>query len=320
VPHDLGDPCDEPWVRVNSYNIHDVSQWRDLNLKLVLQVWRDAVWVDPTESRRLVSRSLPTLRAVMATALKWDEDGDGLIENSGKPDQTFDSWVMTGPSAYCGGLWLAALACMQDLCEIELEGSGGEWGSKLARAQNAYNSKLWAGDCFKFDSSDRGEKVIMADQLAGYWYRKIARKRGLIEKDKVATSLRTIYKHNVQQFCNGKMGAVNGWIKDGGIDHSTVQSEEMWTGVTYGLAGLMISEGLLDEGLRTAEGVYRTVYESIGLGFETPEALYEKKHYRSIGYMRPLSIWSLHIALRDRERNNDDDEEEEEKTKDSILI
>ena len=25
----------------------------------------------------------------------------------------------------------------------------------------------------------------MADQLAGYWYRKIARKRGLIEKDKV---------------------------------------------------------------------------------------------------------------------------------------
>ena len=29
----------------------------------------------------------------MATALKWDDDGDGLIENSGKPDQTFDSWV-----------------------------------------------------------------------------------------------------------------------------------------------------------------------------------------------------------------------------------
>merc|ERR1712112_559649 len=85
-----------------------------------------------------------------------------------------------------------------------------------------------------------------------------------------------------------------------GIDHSTVQSEEMWTGVSYGLAGLMISEGLLDEGFRTAEGVYRTVYETIGLGFETPEALYEKKHYRSIGYMRPLSIWSLQIALQTR--------------------
>jgi hypothetical protein len=30
------------------------------------------------------------------------------------------------------------------------------------------------------------------------------------------------------------------------------------------------------------------VYETIGLGFETPEALYETKHYRAIGYMRPL--------------------------------
>ena len=38
VPHDLGDPCEEPWRRANSYNIHDVSEWRDLPLKLVIQV------------------------------------------------------------------------------------------------------------------------------------------------------------------------------------------------------------------------------------------------------------------------------------------
>ena len=91
----------------------------------------------------------------------------------------------------------------------------------------------------------------------------------------------------------------------------------------------MISLGLTEQGLRTAEGVYRTVYENIGLGFETPEvgsqpvhhttrnlsanptvislpfslqALYEKKHYRAIGYMRPLSIWALNIAFRQREK------------------
>jgi hypothetical protein len=37
-------------------------------------------------------------------------------ENSGWPDQTFDSWVMSGASAYCGGLWVAALAAMDDMC------------------------------------------------------------------------------------------------------------------------------------------------------------------------------------------------------------
>ena len=72
----------------------------------------------------------------------------------------------------------------------------------------------------------------MADQLAGYWYRRLAGRRGLLEKDKVDTSLHTVYQNNVMKFCEGNMGAVNGWIEGGGIDHSTVQSEEMWTGVS----------------------------------------------------------------------------------------
>lgn len=60
VPHDLGDPDEEPFVLINSYPIHDVSgerkmffmhivtkfndihlEWRDLNIKFVLQVYRD---------------------------------------------------------------------------------------------------------------------------------------------------------------------------------------------------------------------------------------------------------------------------------------
>ena len=49
MPHDLGDPEDEPWVRVNSYNIHDVAEWRDLNLKMVLQV------IQPSMMPRILS-------------------------------------------------------------------------------------------------------------------------------------------------------------------------------------------------------------------------------------------------------------------------
>lgn len=53
---------------------------------------------------------------------------------------------------------------------------------------------------------------------------------------------------------------------------------------------------MIEEGFKTAEGIYRTVYEKIGMGFETPEALYISDHYRAIGYMRPLSIWSIYEA------------------------
>ena len=52
-------------------------------------------------------------------------------------------------------------------------------------------------------------------------------------------------------------GAVNGMLRTGGVDRSTVQSEEVWTGVTYALASLMIAEGLVTQGFKTAEGIYR---------------------------------------------------------------
>lgn len=32
---------DEPWLRVNAYVVHDTADWKDLNLKFVLQVYRD---------------------------------------------------------------------------------------------------------------------------------------------------------------------------------------------------------------------------------------------------------------------------------------
>lgn len=33
----------------------------------------------------------------METEMKFDKDGDGLIENSGYADQTYDGWIVTGP-------------------------------------------------------------------------------------------------------------------------------------------------------------------------------------------------------------------------------
>lgn len=53
----------------------------------------------------------------------------------------------------------------------------------------------------------------------------------------------------------------------------------------------------MEEGFKTAGGMYQSMRDSFGLAFDTPEALYAKKYYRSIGYMRPLSIWSMQIAI-----------------------
>ena len=42
-------------------------------------------------------------QAVVEKAVSWDRNGDGLIENSGFADQTFDAWVMAG-SRYVHGV------------------------------------------------------------------------------------------------------------------------------------------------------------------------------------------------------------------------
>lgn len=63
----------------------------------------------------------------------------------------------------------------------------------------------------------------------------------LFPKEHVQKALRTIYQNNVKNFCNGTMGAVNGFL-NGNMDEISIQSQEVWTGVTYDLAATMLFE------------------------------------------------------------------------------
>ena len=56
------------------------------------------------------------------------------------------------------------------------------------------------------------------------------------------SALATIFQNNVMKYKNGQQGAVNGFLPTGSIDYSCIQSEEMWTGVAYGLAALFLHE------------------------------------------------------------------------------
>ena len=84
---------------------------------------------------------------------------------------------------------------------------------------------------------------------------------------------------------------------DGAVDVTDMQSREVWSGVTYGLAALMLQEGLEEEGWRTAWGAYNVTYVTHGLWFRTPEAWYADGTYRASMYMRPQAIWAIEYAL-----------------------
>ena len=58
-----------------------------------------------------------------------------------------------------------------------------------------------------------------------------------------------------------------------------------------------------DRAWQIIEGMYTLLYNKLGLAFQTPEALFKKNVYRSLGYMRPLSIWSIQYALDELKQN-----------------
>jgi non-lysosomal glucosylceramidase len=302
VPHDLGGPDADPFYRPNRYHFQDVSTWKDLGPKFVLQVWRDAV-AEPIGGDTLIRDAFPTVEAVLLRLAEFDRDGDGLPEHDGLPDQTYDTWPMYGPSAYGGSLWLAAVAAAREMAHrlgrIE---EARRWAGWFERGQVAFDRRLWRGDHYAYDDgAGPSSDSIMADQLCGQWYADATGLGDLVPPDRVVTALRTIHRVNVRGFADGLMGAVNGMRPDGTVDETSEQSSEVWVGTTYALAAFMLGRGLTQAGWETARGAAAVTYER-GLWFRTPEAYDRHGNYRASLYLRPLAIWAIEEALERRQR------------------
>ncbi|KAL4292010.1 hypothetical protein GQ457_14G012250 [Hibiscus cannabinus] len=296
VPHDLG--THDPWNELNAYNIHDTSKWKDLNPKFVLQVYRDFA---ATGDMTFGIEVWPAVRTAMEYMEQFDRDDDGLIENDGFPDQTYDAWTVHGVSAYCGCLWLAALQSAAAMAQQVGDKFFAETcKSKFFSAKIAFEKKLWNGSYFNYDSgSSSNSKSIQADQLAGQWYTLSSGLPPLFDEFKTRSALQKIYDFNVMKVEGGRMGAVNGMHPNGKVDESCMQSREIWTGVTYAVAANMLLAGMVEEAFTTAEGIFIAGWSEEGFGywFQTPEGWTIDGHFRSLIYMRPLAIWSMQWAL-----------------------
>ncbi|KAI7735627.1 hypothetical protein M8C21_031943, partial [Ambrosia artemisiifolia] len=263
VPHDLG--THDPWHEMNAYNIHDTSKWKDLNPKFVLQVYRDFA---ATGDLSFGAEVWPAVCAAMAYMDQFDRDFDGLIENDGFPDQTYDAWTVHGVSAYCGCLWLAALQATAAMAaQLGDSTTAEQYKRKFIKAKTAFESKLWNGSYFNYDSgSSSNSKSIQADQLAGQWYMASSGLPNLFDEFKIRSTLQKIYDFNVMKVGGGRMGAVNGMHPNGKVDETCMQSREVWGGVTYGVAATMIYAGMEAEGFSTAEGIFTAGWSEDGFG------------------------------------------------------
>ena len=296
VPHDLGSPLEDPWIKINAYNAQDISRWKDLNPKFVLQVARIYFQI---KDHAFLEEVWPAVKLSIEFMSQFDKDGDGMIENEGFPDQTYDVWSANGPSAYSGGLWLACLQAGAALAKVMGESNlAAAYEQTFHRAQQVYEELLWNGEYYNYEASgSKHQDSVMADQLAGHWYSLACGLGGIVPAEHARLAYKKVFETNVMGFEEGRLGAVNGMRPNGKLDKTGMQSMEIWTGTTFSLAAAMLQAGLREEAFKTAEGIFHMIYEEYGLWFQTPEAMSVNGSARAISYMRPLAIWAIQWEL-----------------------
>ena len=328
VAHDIGSPRKRPWVVLNAFDWQNGNVWKDLNPKFPLRglrAYEAAGRKDDDLLKRLFRASVLALDTLER---RFADPRSHLPLNEGIPDQTYDTWRMKGETAYVGMLWLAALKAASALGEdCVARGMDALDGLPVRDIVAKYRAwfeagrpalqKLWneTTGCFNIDAETDD---IMTDQLFGAWYATMLGLEGeddagrIIPRAQLRRALRTVYEKNVLGFGGGLLGAVNGRTAAGGQLFSQ-QGDEVWVGTAYAFASNLILNGMRDEGLRTAYGLYHVVYSPYGQGyfFKTPEAYlnpdelfwndrtrtYGDRLFRAMKYMRPGAVWAVYEAL-----------------------
>lgn len=210
-------------------------------------------------------------------------------------------------SAYCGGLWLAALQAAISMGTIlkiadaaldtpELDDSLNTFQSWLEQSSPVYQAKLWNGQYYRLDSGS-GSDVVMADQLCGQFYARLLGLPDIVPIECAHSALKTVYEACFLKFNDGKFGAANGLRADGSPENpKATHPLEVWTGINFGLAAFLVQMGMKDEAFKLTEAVVGQVYSN-GLQFRTPEAITAAGTFRACVYLRAMAIWGIYLAM-----------------------
>ncbi len=195
TPHDLGAPNEHVWEKTNYTSYQDCNLWKDLPSDFVLQVYR-AYLLTGANDTEFLTECWEAIVQTLTYLKTFDLDGDGIPENAGAPDQTFDDWKLQGISAYCGGLWLAALEAAIAIGQILQTPAAlntlATFQSWLTQAKPIYQAKLWNGHYYRLDSNS-GSDVVMADQLCGQFYARLLNLPDIVPTNCAQTALQTVY-------------------------------------------------------------------------------------------------------------------------------
>jgi len=246
----------------------------------------------------------------------WDADRDGVME--GVQHNTYDVEFF-GPNPQCGVWYLAALRAGEEMAravgDIESAGeyqrlfrSGSQWIDANLFNGHYYVQKIrgeiapglmtarGADDPEHPEEFQVGEGCL-ADQLVGQWLAFLAGLGYLLDSGKVAKALASLYALNYKKSLEDheSVQRIYALGSDAGMiicDYSRVRRPlipfpyyaEVWTGLEYSAAALMMAVGQVDAGVECVTGARRRHDGERRNPWDEPEC----GHH----YARAMSAWS----------------------------
>ncbi|MBE6647857.1 MAG: hypothetical protein E7611_09535 [Ruminococcaceae bacterium] len=221
----------------------------------------------------------------------WDKDKDGILE--GRQHHTLDMELF-GPSAWLEGMYLAALRAGAEMAEHFGELDRAEEYMRLFKNGYAYTKeKLFNGryfiqnidlssrapidrfNCENYWNAEQNELKYQIgegceiDQLLGQWHASLCGLGDVFDKEQRRVALRNmykeIYKPTLREYPNAwrvfalgdEGGAIMCAYPEGAYRPviPIPYVDECMTGFEYAFAGMLISEGFIEEGLSVVRSI-----------------------------------------------------------------
>ncbi len=306
LPHDVGSVMEDPWHRLNGYQMRDDSNlWKDHNPGFIITYY---LYVK-NRGTPITEGEWRTIRTAGEFVLAQDSDADGLPVHDEFGDSTWDNLGIRGHAAYSGGMTLAALAAVaawsRERGDADL---AKECETRLSRGTAAFVTHLWNGEYFRLCDEGRYTESLMADAVIGLYFADIAGLGHLIvqnndqagiRREQIVAHLQAVVRYNLEQYHEGRIGpllvaapGVTAFSGDGGDE---LQVNEVLLGSAWMTAAMLAHYGLPEEARHVALALTETVYNTDGNGgglqFRTPAAIDGAGRFRAPMNMRPLAIW-----------------------------
>ena len=233
-------------------------------LGTVLKVYREYLW---GAGREWLERLWPRLRKLMSYVLEnYEMDENGVLW--GEQPHTYDVSAY-GANTFIGSLYLASLLAMARMAEeLGDEAYAKRMAGLFEKASRAYDEECWNGEYY-IQVCGRGHEEFqwlsgcLSDQLLGQWWAALLGLGYVLPRDHVRRALRSIVEYNWRPSFRGftrtgrifahedHPGLLNcTWPRGGRPERPVLYCDEVWTGVEYEVAALLLWEGMFDDAMK----------------------------------------------------------------------